>query len=831
MEAKNQMFDEREVLHRLKHYLPAQAPLKDFVHHNTLQAFQVSKFHDGIRQASQIFGYKVSPSLEEYRSFFNAKKISPDILEKIIIAQKGFKNAAVWRDKALLKKFDDTSVPRVGRVKANWKKQYHIDLDAQVHPILFRILCSYLDQGIAVWSFPANGNGLLASLREMEKGSFSSIFKTRRARNLLLSEDTALTELLAMLVGEAALYEHYLFDQQFAHQGWSGMVSTLEDRHETLLIRKKISLYELVLLECLLEIDALDHSFGKNWQPLVSRMDSKPSELFAAVPETELNEVLKILQEALEWTYYDCVLAAIQKPRIEKRPVAGKSFQAMFCIDDREGSLRQYLEFTDDHCETFGTPGFFGVEFYYQPADGNFYTKVCPEPITPRYLIKEVGAIRKKSTNVHFSKLPFSFHSGWSISQTLGYWSAFKLAANIFKPSATTAVASSFTHMDRFSRLTIENQSTEHVENGLQIGFTVEEMATRVENLLRSIGLLKDFAPIVYVIGHGSSSVNNPHYAAYECGDCSGRAGSVNARVLSHMANHHGVRNILNTRGIGIPSTTQFVGGLHDTTRDEIVFYEEAALSPANFDRHDKNISVFDKALDLNAKERSRRFQSVDTSQSAENVHDKIRLRSISLFEPRPELNHATNALCIIGRRELSKNVFLDRRAFINSYDYAIDPEGKYLFDIIKTAVPVCGGINLEYYFSRVDNQKLGAGTKLPHNVMGLFGIANGYEGDLRPGLHSQMIEIHDPLRMLFIAEHFPDVLLDTIQRLDTTYEWFINEWVHLVAVHPETQELFEFKEGAFYPYKSYTDTIEADFDLSDLFITHPDNLPAYSLH
>lgn len=38
---------------------------------------------------------------------------------------------------------------------------------------------------------------------------------------------------------------------------------------------------------------------------------------------------------------------------------------------------------------------------------------------------------------------------------------------------------------------------------------------------------------------------------------------------------------------------------------------------------------------------------------------------------------------------------------------------------------PVCGGINLEYYFSRVDNQKLGAGTKLPHNVMGLFGVAN----------------------------------------------------------------------------------------------------------
>jgi NTE family protein len=36
--------------------------------------------------------------------------------------------------------------------------------------------------------------------------------------------------------------------------------------------------------------------------------------------------------------------------------------------------------------------------------------------------------------------------------------------------------------------------------------------------------------------------------------------------------------------------------------------------------------------------------------------------------------------LCIVGRRALTKNVFLDRRSFLNSYNYAIDPEGKILF-------------------------------------------------------------------------------------------------------------------------------------------------------
>jgi uncharacterized protein YbcC (UPF0753/DUF2309 family) len=138
----------------------------------------------------------------------------------------------------------------------------------------------------------------------------------------------------------------------------------------------------------------------------------------------------------------------------------------------------------------------------------------------------------------------------------------------------------------------------------------------------------------------------------------------------------------------------------------------------------------------------------------------------------------------------------------MNSYDYSIDPEGNYLFNILKAAAPVCGGINLEYYFSRVDNQKLGAGTKLPHNVMGLFGVANGIDGDLRPGLPSQMIEAHDPVRLMIIVEHFPEVILKTIQRSAETYEWFLNEWVLLVSVNPERKEMMNFRNGAFHTYE-----------------------------
>ncbi|MBY0436051.1 MAG: DUF2309 domain-containing protein, partial [Cyclobacteriaceae bacterium] len=229
-------------------------------------------------------------------------------------------------------------------------------------------------------------------------------------------------------------------------------------------------------------------------------------------------------------------------------------------------------------------------------------------------------------------------------------------------------------------------------------------------------------------------------------------------------------------------------------------------------------------------KERSRRFESINTHLSPAQIHEKIRTRSVSLFEPRPELNHATNALCIVGRRELTRSLFLDRRSFLNSFDYRVDPEGKYLQNILNAAAPVCGGINLEYFFSRVDNQKLGAGTKLPHNVMGLFGVANGIDGDLRPGLPSQMIEVHDPVRLMIIVEHFPEVVLPTIQKKPETYEWFKNEWVNLVAVNPETHKLFLFKNESFIEYVPLTDHIDAVANLSPMLETHEDNLPVYTL-
>jgi uncharacterized protein YbcC (UPF0753/DUF2309 family) len=206
-------------------------------------------------------------------------------------------------------------------------------------------------------------------------------------------------------------------------------------------------------------------------------------------------------------------------------------------------------------------------------------------------------------------------------------------------------------------------------------------------------------------------------------------------------------------------------------------------------------------------------------------------LRTVSLFEPRPELNHATNTLCLVGRREFSRQLFLDRRAFLNSFDYSKDPEGNYLLGILNAVAPVCGGINLEYFFSRMDNQQLGAGTKLPHNVMGLIGVANGIDGDLRTGLPSQMIEVHDPIRLMVIVEHYPEVVNDVIRRNPATFEWFNNDWVKLCAVHPESRVNYIFLKGEFVEYRSLKLDIPLVDDITSILFSTHENVPVHLIN
>ena len=178
----------------------------------------------------------------------------------------------------------------------------------------------------------------------------------------------------------------------------------------------------------------------------------------------------------------------------------------------------------------------------------------------------------------------------------------------MFKPTYGSTTVSSFQHMSPTSTLIYENTGDNKKEHDLHVGFTITEIADRIEGLLRSIGLTSDFADLVYIVGHGSTSANNAFYSTMDCGACSCKPGSVNARLAALMGNKVEVREELEKRGLLIPNTTQFIGALHDTAQDLMIYYDVVQLSEENRVQHLKNQETFNTALLLNAKERSRVF-------------------------------------------------------------------------------------------------------------------------------------------------------------------------------------------------------------------------------
>ena len=149
-----------------------------------------------------------------------------------------------------------------------------------------------------------------------------------------------------------------------------------------------------------------------------------------------------------------------------------------------------------------------------------------------------------------------------------------------------------------------------------------------------------------------------------------------------------------------------------------------------------------------------------------------------------------------------TRGLFFDRRAFLASYDPTEDDaEAAILTRTLQAVFLVCGGINLEYYFSRIDPSGYGCGTKLPHNITSLLGVMDGAATDLRTGLPWQMVEIHEPVRLLIVCEVAADVMLRVLQRNPGMMQMAIGRWVQLAVLDPHSNAIQLFRDGAFHLY------------------------------
>ncbi len=761
-------------------------------------------------------------------------------------------------------------------------------IDEIIHPWLIRLCSVFLDQGTAYWPMPYRERGFYESVRTLlakRGGVFPRYLRGldkefRQQEESSFSATDAVLDYLGAESFPESEWEEILQSELLALPGWAGLMRRLEESpglapHESIpcslmdflavrLTMSRVAAFmgaaETVPRENPLKTQERLHlsrtariydaarvvSFSAAEVSLLS--DSDWASFVNEVKACNGLERRRILHLAYERWHERAILHGLASHRkyrglagLKARPRA----QVFFCIDEREESIRRALEELDPGVETFGAAGYFGVAVDYQGIDDPQGAAFCPVVVKPRHAVLEQP--KAEDAALHDSRrwrrrllgllMRNSFVSsrslvrGWLSTTVLGLLSAVPLIGSLLAPRRygmlrdwlnKAFLPEPRTEL-RFMRHATESQDA--VE-GLLMGFAPAEKADSVASVLGPAGLNRGFARLVVILGHGSTSLNNPHESAHDCGACGGRRGGPNARLFAAMANRPEVRFRLRERGIDVPDDTWFIGGYHDTCSDDMELFDLDTLPATHYGDLELIRKSLDQARARDAHERARRFESCPAgAEPAEALHH-VEERSEHLAQPRPEYGHCTNAVCIVGRRSLTRGLFLDRRAFLVSYDADQDADDRSLAALMAAVVPVCAGISLEYYFSFVDNDRYGCGTKLPHNVTGLVGVMDGHASDLRTGLPWQMVSIHEPVRILFVVETTPERLNNIIDRSASLKQMVENRWIRIATINPASGRVHVRRDSGFEEFQGPLERLPVALSSAEWYAGKREHLP-----
>lgn len=501
---------------------------------------------------------------------------------------------------------------------------------------------------------------------------------------------------------------------------------------------------------------------GKDWDDAVDALQGAP----VCSQENQTDALLLRAAELGVARKLDNILSAPMAAPAPGRPC----LQAAFCIDVRSEVFRRNLEALTPAIETIGFAGFFGLT-----TSHSGFASDLPEHRLPVLL---ANTLQSTSASPALEKADraarYRSRAGraWGRFRQAAVSSfAFVEAAGPFFSAQLAGAALKIGHKGKKCEPAPKLTPAPDAATG----------AGMAASILRAMSLTGNFAPLVILAGHGADTQNNPHNSALHCGACGGYSGEVNARLLAGLLNDRDIRRELLDLGIVIPEDTFFVGGLHNTTTDEIRLYTNDYPGLETHPDLDKVKGWLEAAAAKARIERSARLPG------ARHGRDVFR-RSKDWAETRPEWGLAGCKTFIAAPRHMTRGRDLSGEAFLHSYDWQRDEAFGILELILTAPVVVASWISLQYFGSCVRPDLFGAGNKVLHNVIGGFGVLEGNAGLLRTGLPIQSVHdgdrfVHEPVRLTIVVAAPREAIDQVLLKHPGVGALFDNEWLRLYTL------------------------------------------------
>ena len=646
---------------------------------------------------------------------------------------------------------------------------------------------AYFDKGQSVWRLPGRGLRPYAAWRAAMKYDYNpEAMGIKNFRSIVASLPDDPVEAIHVVLEREGVPKRaatdYLHAALLNVSGWASYARYLGWQCE-LRGERDDSLVELLAIRVAWGFALFSQhgndEFSRAWKLAMKDAEMPPLDTHLG-GDAELCAEL-IAQEAYERSFQRQLFSRLRTQTNDTARAERPMVQAAFCIDVRSEVFRRALESLDAGVETLGFAGFFGFAMRYVRLGEREGGAQCPVLLSPAFEIHEgiEGASQaeegrymvlrqlRRRVSKAWKAFKSSAVSSFVFVETIGLSYFVKLLTDAF------ALTASVTDPDvEGLSPAIASRLGPHLLNELAL----EQRVAMAETALRGMSLKNRFAPLMLLVGHGSTTANNPYATALDCGACGGYTGEANARVAASVLNDAAVRAELHARGLQIPDDTRFVAALHDTTTDEVRLFDATGV-PQEIHR------LLERAGHIVRLERSASLRVAAT----EGCDDEIKRRARDWSQVRPEWGLARNAAFIAAPRAQTRGTDFGGRAFLHDYDFNLDSDQSVLELILTAPVVVACWINLQYFGSTVNNRVFGSGNKVLHNVVSGLGVLEGYSGDLRTGLpwhsvHDGTRFVHEPLRLNVVVEAPRQAIDAILSKHEHVRNLVENRWMHLYA-------------------------------------------------